>query len=132
MKKIVCHRADKIRSGRAGMLRRTQTLLVCQIFVMLLFASVSNAWDLIQASSHGNHGIVVSPSVTPHGTGSNIESRGIIKCRPLGDEHSATAASGHGSECSLPEHPTGGWELTADAFFARMKGKVRFSRGIFF
>lgn len=121
------------------MLRRTQTLLVCQIFVILLFASVSHAWDLIQGAAHANHGVVVSPQ--RYGLGSEINASKIMKCRPLAEGHSAFGASGdhstkeasgHGLECSLPEHPTRGWELAADVFFARNKGKVRFSRGMSF
>lgn len=121
------------------MLRRTQTLLVCQIFLVLLSSSISHAWDVIQAAAHADHGTVVSSQTTRYGVGSETSSSKIMKCRPLTERHPVMDASGghantetygHGSECSLPEHPTRGWELTADVFFARTKGKVRFSNGM--
>ncbi|MBI4965475.1 MAG: hypothetical protein HY913_19515 [Desulfomonile tiedjei] len=121
------------------MLRRTQTLLVCQILVVLLFASVSYAGNLTQAGAQGHHDTTFSPPAPGYTVGPKIESRGIFKCRPQGYGHSLTGpsrdhpgmqASGHESECALPVHPTRGWELAADASFARTKGKVRFSTGM--
>ncbi|MBI5252473.1 MAG: hypothetical protein HY912_23510 [Desulfomonile tiedjei] len=120
-------------------MRRTQTLLVCQILVIAFFASLAHAGNLTQATSQGDQGSAVLPLSTFHTTGSQIGSKKILKCRPIIEQHSATglfgrhstsAASTHGSECSLPEHPPRGWELAADVFFARTKGKVRFYRGI--
>lgn len=122
------------------MLRRTQTLFVCLVFLVLLFSSVSHAWDLTQAAFHGNHEHLASPAITQHSTGSHIQPRKIIKCRPLTDwqastrvagDHSTVTESGHTSECALPEHPERGWELAAEVSFTRTKGKVRFSRGNF-
>jgi len=122
------------------MLRRTLTLLVCQFFAMLLFSSVSNAWDLVQAAAHTNHATFVSPQAVPHGTVPGTSPNKIVKCRQLSQgygapglsvEQSAANLAGIGSGNSLPEYPTKGWELAGDVFFARTKGKVRFFTGIF-
>ncbi|AFM24966.1 hypothetical protein [Desulfomonile tiedjei] len=121
------------------MLRRTQTLLVCQILVIAFVALSAHAGNPTQPSFQADGGVALVTSATSHASGSQIASKQIVKCRPaieqhlaarLFDRHSSSATSEHGLECALLEHPTKGWELGGDVFFARTKGKVRFSRGM--
>ena len=112
------------------MLRITQTLLVCLILMLMVFTSFLYAWDNHQDTSHSNHGILHSAPVTSYYSNSKIEPRKIIKCRPFGEERITTEGLGQRAECSLPMGHMTGWELSADSFFARTKGKVRFSTGM--
>ena len=111
-------------------MRVTQTLLVCLIVALSPFTSVAYAWEITQSDLHGNHDIVDLPSITPYGLNSKIQPRKIIKCRPLGEGRAIAEIPAHEGECHLPMSRMTGWELAADFFFARTKGKVRFSMGM--
>jgi len=56
----------------------------------------------------------------------------IVKCRPPEGYVAGTVLDRIGWECVLPVVRHKGWELSAEALYARTKGKVRFIRGTFF
>jgi hypothetical protein len=56
----------------------------------------------------------------------------IVKCRPPEGYVAGTVLDRFGPECVLPVVRYKGWELSAEALYARTKGKVRFVRGTFF
>lgn len=61
-----------------------------------------------------------------------VKPRRITKCRPGGAGYGAAGQRGYYSgrrPCILPIVRPKGWEMNAEAFFARIKGKVRYSRG---
>lgn len=134
-------------------LRTLSTLLVCLVFLVTLFVGSASAWHFQQAAFADNREDVLAPQATQTPQqfsakhivkvkpASNMRPivkvkpitkvRHIVKCRPVQGYGALSQVLGIRPLCRLPIPRKRGWELDAEALFARTKGKVRYARGTF-
>jgi hypothetical protein len=115
--------------------RNPDKLLVCLVFLLTVFAVDAQAWDYRQAALVTGQEDLPSPPTasTPAAPAKPIQKvkvKEIVKCRPpAGAYAEGILPYGLFSDCVLPLTRPQGWQLDAEAFFARTKGKGRLLRG---
>lgn len=114
--------------------RTTCMLLVCLMFILAAFATSASAWNLAQAAFVEPKQEQAAPAaekkpVKVHAITKVKPTKRIVKCRPLDMGYSPTFATGGPATCLLPFERPRGWSLSAEAVYARTKGKVRFTQG---
>jgi len=110
-------------------------LLVCLVFLAMTLAANTPAYSTIYASAADPPDEIKAPATPAVSGGSDVKEKKIAKVRPIqkvrppsrADEVLGATLSG----CILPVTRVRGWELGAEALFARAKGKVRFARGTY-
>lgn len=108
-------------------LRKPDTILVCLVFLVTMFAAEAQAWNYLQAAAADRQEDLFSPSTTQTKQIEKVKTKRIVKCKPLYSDQALTYAVA--PQCFLPAPRTKGWEMTAEALFARTKGHVRNYRG---
>ena len=122
--------------------RNSYTVLVCLVFLAMIFASNAQAWDIRNAAFVKPQEEFTSPPVLHARSGPSAQSaevkgvtkvkpKPIVKCRPAEVSTVATDLYGLAPACILPMAPERGWEMDVEALFARTKGKVRYVRGTY-
>ncbi|HTY23816.1 MAG TPA: hypothetical protein VMC85_11830 [Desulfomonilaceae bacterium] len=110
---------------------KTHTLLVCLVFLVTLFGGDSYAWNMNQADCPDYPQDYFVPAAAPTNAVTKVKpTNKIFKCKPTA-KGIAVDPWNLRSDCILPMTQTKGWEVDAQAFFARTKGKVRFTQGTF-
>ncbi len=111
---------------------KTHTLLVYLLFCVAVFGGDVNAWNATQADCQDCPQRFSEPAVTQPNAVTKVKPLNrIMKCKPMMLRGAATSPWDFRSDCILPMAQTKGWEASADVFFARIKGKVRFATGTF-
>ena len=120
--------------------RTTCMLLVCLMFFLAAFATSASAWNLAQAAfvepkQEQTASAAVQPQAKPEAKAKAITkvkpAKRIVKCRPVDMGYSPTFALGGPATCLLPFERPRGWSASAEAIYARTKGKVRFWQGYY-
>ncbi len=115
--------------------RLPSMLLVC---LVILFATITavDAWDVRPAAFADRHEDLAAPSFSQSKLVSKIKpQKPIVKCKPL---PMPQPVMGQGfmqyslGECILPISRPGGWQFDAEVLFARVKGKLRYFKGVNF
>ncbi|MGC8660206.1 MAG: hypothetical protein ACP5U1_14165, partial [Desulfomonilaceae bacterium] len=112
-------------------IQRPRMLLVCLCLFTLIFTANAMAWNFVQASASNDCResllVPVSSNSKPI---MKIKPQKIAKIKPsMGFERSAVAAMNQVPPIALPAMKTKGWELDAQAFFARTKGNAIYLNG---
>ena len=92
-----------------------------------MLATEAHAWYYKQAAAADRQEDLFSPPTTQTKQIEKVKPKKIVKCKP--QFPSQVLAYAVAPECILPMSRPRGWELTAEAVFARTKGHVRFFRG---
>lgn len=108
-------------------LRKPYTLLVCLVFLVSMLATETHAWYYKQAAAADRQEDLYSPPTTQTKQIEKVKPKKIVKCKPQFPSQVLTYA--FVPECILPMSRPRGWELMAEALFARTKGHVRYFRG---
>lgn len=117
--------------------RNPITLLVCLLFIATFFAVEAQALDYRQAALATGQEDLAAPATasTPAAQAKPIQkvkTKEIVKCRPPeGAYVGERLPYGLFTDCVLPMTRPRGWQLDAEAFFARTRGKGRLLRGAF-
>jgi hypothetical protein len=116
--------------------RTTCMLLVCLLFILATFATNAPAWNLAQAAFVEPKQEQAAPAASqPMVKGKPIikvkPAPKIVKCRPPDAGYGPDIALGMPPSCILPFERPQGWSVSAEAMYARTKGKVRFSQGVY-
>jgi len=105
------------------------------VFLVLMFAGDAPAWDLVQAAAPEQQEDLAAPATPQTKAPAKTAAKQITKCRPLVGRYGGEAtvfdplSALSASTCVLPITRPRGWELEAEALFARTKGQVRLYRG---
>ncbi|MBI5251759.1 MAG: TonB-dependent receptor [Desulfomonile tiedjei] len=105
-------------------IRKPDMLLVCLVFLGAMFAVEAQAWNYLQTAAADRQEDLYSPSTTQSKQIEKVKPKKIVKCKPLVSGPELTYALT--PKCILPPPKTRGWEMTAEALFARTKGHVRY------
>jgi hypothetical protein len=108
-------------------LKKPETILVCLVFLVSMLATEAHAWHYKQAAAADRQEDLYSPPTTQTKQIEKVKTKKIVKCKPQFPSQVLTYA--FLPECILPISRPRGWELTAEALFARTKGHVRNFRG---
>lgn len=134
-------------------LRNLSIMLVCLVFLVTAFTGNASAWHFQQATFTDNREDVLAPATTQTAQQPSIapiakvkplarvnpvvkvktitKVKPIVKCKPLQEYGTLAQFQAFRPTCLLPVPRPKGWELEAEALFARTKGKVRYSRGTY-
>jgi len=109
-------------------IRKPRMLLVCLCFFTMIFTANAMAWNFLQAAatndSRENLLVPTSPNTKAI---TKVKPQPIVKCRPpIGLQQGAQAFRTQTPEYLLPVIKQRGWELDAQALFARTKGKATY------
>ncbi len=112
-------------------IQRPRMLLVCLCLFTIIFTANAMAWNFVQAAASNDSResllVPVSSNLKPI---MKVRPQKISKIRPsMGFEQSAVAAMTQVPKIALPAIKTRGWELDAQAFFARTKGNAIYLGG---
>jgi hypothetical protein len=116
-------------------LTKPHSVLVCLVFLLMIFTGDAPAWDFKQAAAPDQQEDFTAPPTPRTKAPAKIAAKKIVKCRPpvgrYGPDEAVfdSLASIGASDCVLPITRPRGWELDGEALFARTKGKVRLYRG---
>ncbi len=107
-------------------------LLVCLSVSMMIFASQAMAWTIVQAAANDAKEDLYAPVSSKPQIISKVKDKPITKVKPLqgympyqAEVQSQRLVEGQGlAQCWLPVTRHKGWELDAQALFARTKGKT--------
>ncbi len=106
-------------------------LLVCLLISVAGFAGDASAWIPTQADYFDCPDDFSAPAMTRANAVTKVKpSKQIMKCKPL-FKGGVAGLWDFRTDCILPASQNKGWEATAEAFFARTKGKVRYASGTF-
>ncbi len=111
------------------MIRKPRIVLVCLCLFTLIFAANALAWNFMQAAATNdnreNFLVPVSPNTKAI---TKVKPQPVVKTRPaFGFQQRAQAlAQERLLQCPLPTLRFRGWELDAQAMFARTRGKLTF------
>jgi hypothetical protein len=121
--------------------RKPDSLLVCLIFIAMLCAANAHAWTAVQAAFVGSEPQMAAappPGQTPEVAGQKKPitkvkpPQTIVKVRPPETWVTALRPTlDFMPDCVLPITRPTGWEMSADAMFARTRGKARLVRGLY-
>ncbi len=109
-------------------IRKPRMLLVCLCFFTMIFTANAMAWNFLQAAAtndgHENLFVPTSPKTKAI---TKVKPQPIVKCRPpIGLQQGAQAFMTQTPGYLLPAIKQRGWELDAQALFARAKGKATY------
>ncbi|MBM3299700.1 MAG: hypothetical protein FJY85_07080, partial [Deltaproteobacteria bacterium] len=124
-------------------LRNPYSLLVYLAFIVAMSAANAQAWNFIPAAAQPQHELYAAKSTDPAPVTPPLEGQKtkaitkvkpreqITKCKP--DRVQALQAVPYGPvpSCILPIARPKGWEMNAELFYARAKGKVKYARGVY-
>ncbi|MEI7450638.1 MAG: hypothetical protein WCJ75_13540 [Desulfomonile sp.] len=102
-------------------------LLVCLVFFITSFAMDASAWYFQEAAFVANQTKSAAPVASQIKEITKVKEKKIVKCRPGQGYASVSTIDAFTPDCILPVTRPRGWELEAEALYARTKGKVRFS-----
>ncbi len=108
-------------------IRTRDMLLVCLVFLVMVLAVEAQAWNYLQAAAADRQEDLYSPSTTKIKPIEKVKTNKIVKCKPLVSDQMFNYRLA--PQCILPPPKMRGWEMTAEALFARTKGHVRYNRG---
>jgi hypothetical protein len=116
--------------------RTTCMLLVCFMFILAASATTASAWNLAQAAfvePNQEHlaAVAAQPPTRAQAVTKVKPTKRIVKCRPVDSGYSPSLPFTGPATCILPFERPRGWSLSAEAIYARTKGKVRFSQGYY-
>lgn len=127
-------------------MRRTKprTLLVCLAFLGIVSTANASNWNynapdffepqqfLVAAAAPQAPQDLKAAEAPKNKPIYKVKPEKIVKCRPAEGYVAGTVLDRFGPECVLPVVRYKGWELSAEAFYARTKGKARYVRGTYF
>lgn len=107
-------------------IKRPRMLLVCLCFFTMTFTANALAWNFIQAAATNDARENLLVPISPKARAiTKVKPQPIVKCRPpIGFQQSAQALMSQPQESLLPILKPRGWELDAQALFARTRGKA--------
>jgi hypothetical protein len=108
---------------------KSYILLVCLAVFLGVSSAAAQVWNPAQDWSDYPEAFSM-PVPAQAGAPQKVQTKKIMKCKPLAKSGLVDAFSFR-PDCILPVARPGGWEMGAEVFFARVKGKVRYSRGTF-
>jgi hypothetical protein len=116
--------------------RVTCMLLVCLLFGLAVSANNAPAWNLAQAAfveprQDQTAAAVSQPTVRAKEITKVKPTKKIVKCRPVDSGYGPEVALGGPPTCILPFERPRGWAFTAEALYARTKGKVRNAQNVY-
>ncbi|MGC8602539.1 MAG: hypothetical protein ACP5VS_02485 [Desulfomonilaceae bacterium] len=114
-------------------IQRPRMLLVCLCFFTMIFTANAMAWNFTQASATNDSRedllIPISTKARPIG---KVKPQIIEKCKPIASfQQNAQTIIGQTTQIALPAIKVRGWELDAQALFARAKGKAIYLNNTF-
>lgn len=126
-------------------LRNLSIVLVCLMFTLITISADAQPWSIrpaafvagqqdLQAAANTAQPQKIaqsSSSAQPKRISKVRPYKKIAKCKPQAMYRGAFAGYAPFPQCVLPVPRPKGWELGAQLFFARSKGKVRYVRGAF-
>jgi hypothetical protein len=106
-------------------------LVVCLVFLVAMFATQASAWQFRQAAcTNGQEDLAAPLTLQPKAIHKVKPLRRIVKCRPEAYRARRIAAPYQFNvPCMLPVVQPRGWKMTAEVFFARTRGTVRYLTG---
>jgi hypothetical protein len=112
-------------------LTKPRTLVVCLVFLVAIFATEAVAWQYQQAAYSDRQEDLSAPlTMKPKPIQKVKPPKHVLKCKPEGfDGRRVSAPYELSVPCILPVTQPRGWEMKAEAFFARTKGTVRYLTG---
>lgn len=111
------------------MIRKPRIVLVCLSLFTIIFAANAMAWNFMQAAAATDNRENILVPVSPVAKAiTKVKPQPIFKAKPyFGFHERVQALAAQGSpECPLPTLRFRGWELEAQAMFARTRGKLTF------
>lgn len=108
---------------------KTYILLVCLAIFLGVSLAEAQVWNLSDDCPDCPDAFSI-PVPAQAGAPQKVKTKPIMKCKPLAKSGLVDPFSFR-PDCILPLARTGGWEMGAEVFYARVKGKVRYSRGTF-
>jgi hypothetical protein len=108
------------------MIRKPRVVLVCLSLFTLIFAANAMAWNFMQAAAASDNRETFLVPVSPNAKAiTKVKPQPIVKTKPFwGFQERAQFLAQQQVACPLPTLRFRGWELDAQAMFARTKGKV--------
>ncbi len=103
-------------------------LLVCLMVGSLLFAGYASAWEFKPAAFAEKLEDQAAPAMVQKQVISKVKPKRIVKCKPTVTEWTVKAIP---VDCILPMAGQRGWQMNAQAMFARTKGKLRYYTGAY-
>ncbi|HMK35521.1 MAG TPA: TonB-dependent receptor [Desulfomonilaceae bacterium] len=111
-------------------LTKPRTLVVCLVILVAFCVSEAAAWEYQLASFTDRQEDRANPLTTQQKVIQKVKPpKHIVKVKPQAFEAQQTSPFEMVAGCTLPSIRSGGWQIDAEAFFARTKGHVRFLRG---
>ncbi len=108
---------------------KSHILLVCLAIFLGVSLAHAQVWNLNQDCPECPEAFSM-PVPAQAGAPQKVSTKKIMKCKPLA-KGAFAGPFDFGQDCILPMARPGGWQMDAEVFFARAKGKVRFTRGTF-
>ena len=119
--------------------RTSCILLVCLVFMSATCATGASAWNLTQAAyveprQEQAEIVTAKPAVKVKAKAiTKVKpAKRIVKCRPVDAGYAPSFLFRGPATCILPFERPKGWSLTAEAVYARTKGKLRFWQGSYY
>ncbi|MCX5861177.1 MAG: hypothetical protein WCG29_05285 [Desulfomonile sp.] len=110
---------------------KPHNVLVCLVFLLMILKLDASAWYFKEAAFVSNQPQTTASQTSETKEISKVKEKKIVKCRPSQQQGYTVVSPAqlYSPNCMLPVARTRGWELDAQAMFARSKGKVRFFSG---
>jgi len=110
------------------MIRKPRIVLVCLCLFTLIFTAHAMAWNFLQAAATNDARENLLIPTSPQGKAiTKVKPQPIVKCRPpFGFQQGVQAMAAPALPPVLPGVKLRGWDLDAQALFARTRGKAIF------